>query len=58
MRYYFEHYDKLREQMREAAEREEWTNYAEYKQEYLYLCQIILEKLMENNSDVLRRLKG
>lgn len=58
MRYYFEHYDKLREQMREAEAREEWTKYAEYKQEYLYLCQIILEKLMENNSDVLRRLKG
>lgn len=58
MRYYFEHYDKLRELMRDAEEYEEWTKYGEYKEEYLLLCSVILEKLMEDNSDVLRRLKG
>ena len=57
MEKYFENYYKLREMMYEAEVKEEWTRYLELKNEYLLLCRVILDNLMENNSDVLKRLK-
>ena len=57
-----EHYGRrqweLRAEMQEAEEQEEWSRYKELKDEYLRLCTVMLEQLMEEHSDVLKRLKN
>ena len=57
MKHYERHYWALRIEMKEAEEQEEWTRYEELKSEYLQLCAVMLEQLMEEHSDVLKRLK-
>ena len=58
MTVYEKRYWELREQMEEAEGQEEWTRYMELKDEYLRLCAVMLEHLMEEHSDVLKRLKN
>lgn len=57
MEQYEKVYWELREEMKEAETREEWDKYADLKNQYLLVCMVIADKIMEENSDILKRLK-
>lgn len=51
-------YWELREAMDRAEDRRDHNEYIEAEEEYIHLCASILEKIMEEHSDVLKRLKN
>ena len=53
-----ERYWELREAMDRAEDRRDHNAYIEAKEEYICLCTSILEEIMEEHSDVLKRLKN
>ena len=53
-----ERYWELREEMDRAEDRHDHKAYAEVEKEYIHLCTSILEEIMEEHSDVLKRLKN
>lgn len=57
MKQYEKVYWKLREEMAEAEACEEWDKYMDLKNQYLSICMVIADKIMEKNLDVLKRLK-
>lgn len=57
MEQYEKVYWKLRKEMTEAEACEEWDKYMDLKNQYLSICRVITDKIMEENSDVLKRLK-
>lgn len=57
MEQYEKVYWKLRKEMAEAEACEEWDKYMDLKNQYLSICRVIIDKIMEENSDVLKRLK-
>lgn len=57
MEQYEKVYWKLREEMKKAEACEEWDKYVDLKNQYLSICMVIANKIMEENSDVLKKLK-
>lgn len=53
-----ERYWELREAMDRAEDRRDHNAYIEAEEEYIHLCTSILEEIMEEHSDVLKRLKN
>lgn len=53
-----ERYWELREAMDRAEDRRDHNAYIEAEEEYIHLCISILEEIMEEHSDVLKRLKN
>lgn len=52
-----ERYWELREAMDRTEDRQDHKKYAEVEKEYICFCTCILEEIMEEHSDVLKRLK-
>lgn len=57
MENYEERYYRLRREMREAEMNGEWSVYEQIRRIYAEFCMTILENLMEENSEALKRLK-
>lgn len=53
-----ERYWELREAMGRAEDRHDHKAYIEAEEEYICLCTSILKEIMEEHSDVLKRLKN
>jgi hypothetical protein len=53
-----ERYWELREAMDRADDEHDYEAYNEANEEYICLCLDILEEIMEEHSDVLKRLKN
>lgn len=53
-----ERYWELREAMDRADDAQDYEAYNEANEEYICLCLDILEEIMEEHSDVLKRLKN
>lgn len=58
MTYYEQRYWELREEMDRATDRRDRKAYTIAHYEYIDLCTHILEEIMEEHSDVLKRLKN
>lgn len=58
MTYYEKRYWELREAMDRAEDIHDYEAYNEANEEYICLCLDILEEIMEEHSDVLKRLKN
>ena len=53
-----ERYWELREAMDRAEDRHDHNAYIEAKEEYICFCTSILEEIMEEHSNVLKKLKN
>ncbi len=53
-----ERYWELREAMDRAEDRHDYKAYIEAEEEYICFCTSILEEIMEEHSDVLKKIKN
>lgn len=56
--YYEMKYWELREEMDRQRDLRDWDEYDKAKERFLYFCADVLEVLIEDNADVLKRLKN
>ena len=53
----YERYIKMCDELNKCVKQKDWEKYNLLEKEFYKLCEKILEVLMEENSDVLMRLK-